>query len=162
MAAVLQSGNVTPGHLASWVTDGVIQDGGAPPAAQQVIASFRGANFNTTADQPILIPGSFVAFTLTQIIVTNASLSLSNAQGGFYSAPSKGGSALVLGSQTYSALTAPTALLNATLQAFVATTRFSSSNLASINGALAIWFSLTTPQGIAATSDIYLVGINLT
>lgn len=44
MGAVQQSGNVTPGHLATWVTDGVLKDGGPAIAGQRVLASLRGAN----------------------------------------------------------------------------------------------------------------------
>ena len=33
-AQVRQSGNVTPGHIATWTTTGVIQDGGAIPVSR--------------------------------------------------------------------------------------------------------------------------------
>lgn len=162
MAGIIQSGAVTPNHLCSWVADGIIGDGGVSPTAQQVIASIRGANFNTTTDQPIVIPQSFVAFQLTSIIVTNASQALSSAVGGFYPQPSKGGTQIVSQAQTYAALTGQTSLLNPTLTASVATTRYSSANLGQIGGLLAIWFSLTTPQGLLATADIFVIGVNLT
>jgi len=162
MGAVLQSGNVTPGHLVTWVTDGVVQDGGATPAAQRVLASLRGANFNITTDQPILIPLNFVAFQLNGIIVTNASISLTTAAGGFYPAANKGGTPIVSAAQAYSALTTPAGLLAVTLAAFGANTRFSSANLGAIGGQLAIWFALTTAQGVNAVADIYLIGTDIT
>jgi hypothetical protein len=161
MGAIFQSGNVTPGHLVTWVTDGVVQDGGATPAAQRVLASLRGANFNITTDQPILIPLNFVAFQLTSIIVTNAPVSLTTAVGGFYPAANKGGTSIVAASQAYSALTTSASLMTATLSSFGANTRFSATNLGTINGFLAIWFALTTAQGVNATGDIYLCGIDL-
>ena len=161
MTGVLQSGNVTPGHSAVWAADGVLKDGGGTPAAQRVLASLRGANFNSTTDQPIIIPLNFVAFQLTGIIITNASLSLTTAVGGFYPAASKGGTPLVSAAQAYSALTSSAALLQATLAAFGSGTRFSSANLASLGGLLAMYFSLTTAQGANATADIYAVGIDL-
>ena len=157
--SVLQSGTITPGHIAAWTTDGVIQDGGAAPF--NVIASLRSANFNITTDQPIIIPQSIVAFQLTGIVITNASLSLTTAQGGFYPAASKGGTPIVASSQAYSALTTANGLLSATLAAFGLTTRFSAATLGNINGLLAIWFALTTPQGAAATADVFLIGNNL-
>jgi hypothetical protein len=161
MNGVLQSGNVTPGHSAIWTTDGVIQDGGGTPAAQRVLASLRSANFNVTTDQPILLPNSINAFQLTGIVVTNASLSLTTAVGGFYPQAAKGGTPIVAASQVYSALTTANALLQATLASFGQNTRFSAANLGSVNGLLAIWLSLTTAQGAAATADVYLLGIDL-
>ena len=157
---ILQSGTVTPGHLAQWTTDGVIQDGGVSPF--NVIASSRSVNFNTTSDQPISIPFAISAFQLTGIVITNASISLTTAVGGFYPAASKGGTPIVSASQAYSALTTSAGLMQATLASFGSNTRFSAANLGAIGGLLCVWFSLTTPQGAAATADIYLIGSNLT
>jgi len=160
MTGILQSGSVTPGHLAQWVTDGVVADGGVAPF--NVIASLRQANFNITSDQPIVIPVSILAFRLTAVIVTNASISLSAAIGGFYPQSAKGGTPIVSTSQAYSALTTSTGLLTVSLSSFGNNTRFSSVNLGTVAGQLAVWFALTTPQGAPATADIYLTGNNLT
>lgn len=160
MVGILQSGSVTPGHLVQWTTDGVVQDGGVSPF--NVIASLRSANFNITSDQPIVIPATIVAFRLSNIIITNSAVSLTTAQGGFYPAASKGGTPIVAASQSYSALTSINALMLATLAAYGSGTRFSGANLGSIAGQLAIWLSLTTPQGINALADVYLIGDNLT
>jgi len=162
MSAVQQSGNITPGHLASWVSPGVIRDAGPAASAQKVIASLRGANFNTIFDQPIALPFNLVAFQLTNITVTNSSTSLTSAQGGFYPQPNKAGSPLVAAGQAYSALTGPTSLLPLTLTTAGQTTRFSATTLGSIGGFLQIWFSLTVAQGAMATADIYIMGIDLT
>lgn len=159
---VLQSGLVTPGHACSWVTDGVIQDAGATPAAQRVLASLRGADFNTTGDQPITIPPQFVAFQLTSIVVTGAFGAMSVARGGFYPQAGKAGSPLVFNTQTYAALTTSDVLQQMSLTAFAQNTRFSVTNLGQINGLLNIWFSLSIPQGTVAGADIYLIGIDLT
>lgn len=156
--SVEQSGNVTPGHAATWVTDGVLKDGGAPPAAQRVLAFYQGADFNDTGDQAIPIPAAITAFQLTGIVITNASLSLTTAVGGFYPQASKSGTPIVAATQAYSTLTTGQKLLNATLASFGSTTRFSAVNLPDA----AIYFALTTPQGVAATADIYLIGIDLT
>lgn len=154
---ILQSGSITPGHVASWVTDGVIKDGGAVPAAQKVLTSFFSANFNDTGDQALILPPSISAFMLTGIIITNASISLTTAVGGFYPQASKAGTALVANTQVYSSLTASTKLLAATLAGAVATTRYSIANLPDWR----IYFALTTAQGAAATADIYVIGLDL-
>lgn len=166
MASILQSGSVTPGHPAVWTTDGVLQDGGPLLIGQKVLCSLRGADFNSTADQQLLVPGSITAFAITSIIVTNASLNLTTAAGGFYPAASKGGTPIVAASQVYSALTTSEKLLAVTLASFGSQTRFSSSNLTPVvilsQNWLPIYFSLTTAQGAIATADIYLVGLDLT
>jgi hypothetical protein len=161
MTSVQQSGLVTPGHVAIFSTTGVVQDGGALPAAARVLGSGRSYNFNTTADQPIAIPQRVTAFTLTGILITNASIPLTTCVGGFYPQPSKGGVPIVPAIQTYSMLTNSSLLLWATLSSFGQNTRLSSANLGMIAGFLDIWFSLTTPQGAPATGDIYLVGMDL-
>ena len=58
MNDVLQSGQVTPQHLASWTTDGVIQDAGVTFANTLafVRADVLGINFNATnKDNPVAI-----------------------------------------------------------------------------------------------------------
>lgn len=159
--AVLQSGNITPYHAVMWAANGVVADGGPMPTGRVIVAG-RSLNFNTVLDQPIVFPQWVTAFRLASIIVTNASISLTTAVGGFYPAASKGGTPIVAATQVYSALTASSKLLLATLASFGSTTRFSSANLATIGGLLAIYFSLTTAQGAAATADIYFEIDNLT
>lgn len=158
MTGILQAGSITPGHLAIWGTNGVIRDGGTLFGASRVLASQLGANFNDTGDQPILLPTNVTAFQLTGILVTNSAVNLTAAVGGFYPAASKAGTPLVAASQVYSSLTGATKLLACTLEAAVATTRYSLTNLAD----WAIYLSLTTAQGQAATGDVYVLGVDLT
>jgi hypothetical protein len=165
MSGVLQSGSVTPGHLATWTTDGIVQDGGPILASQKVLTSIRSASFATTFDQPLVLPPSIVAFQLTGILVTNASVSLAGAAGGFYSNPGKTGSILVLASQNYSALTNGNLLLSLPLTAYAATARFSANNLPvalNANGqyGLVFYFSLSTALA-AGTADIYATGLDI-
>jgi hypothetical protein len=167
MPSVQQSGSVTPGHYATWTTAGVIQDGGSLLAAQKVLAAMFSANFNDTFDQPLILPPAITVFQLTGIIVTNASISLTTAQGGFYSAANKGGSAIVSSAQAYSALTGPDLLMQPTLTSFAQTARLSANNLPLLQNAngqygLTVYLSLTTGQGFPATADVYLIGIDLT
>lgn len=161
MTVVQQSGLITPGHVALFATNGVVQDGGALPTSTRVLAQATGVNFNTTNDQPIAIPQRITAFVLTGILITNASTSLTTAVGGFYPQPAKAGVAIVPAIQTYTMLTNTSLILWATLSSFGQNTRFSNANLGSIAGYLDIWFSLTTPQGGVASADIYLVGLDL-
>ena len=154
--SILQSGNVSPGHLAVWKTDGVIGDGGALGASQKVFARAN-CDFNSVADQPLLLPAYMTAFMLTGIIVTNPSLSLTTAAGGFYPEASKAGTPLVAAGQVYSSLTAAAKLLSCKLASGVSTTRYDISSLPD----WAIYLALTTAQGAAATADVYLLGIDL-
>ncbi len=158
---VQQSGNITPYHSAMWAANGVIADGGAMPTGRVIVAG-RNFNFNTVNDQPIVFPQWITVFRLANIIVTNASISLTTAAGGFYPAASKGGTPIVANSQVYSTLTTSAKLMTASLASFGSTTRFSSANLASIGGLLAVYFALTTAQGAAATADVFLEIDNLT
>lgn len=158
MSGIIQSGLVTPGHVVTWVTDGVVGDGGPLLGpAETKLAQLLGANFNTTNDQQIAIPTTINKFQLTNIIVTNASLSLSAAVGGFYPQPAKGGTALVSAAQAYSSLTTASGLLNPTLTTYANTTALT----ASILTAFSIYFALSTAQGAACTADIYLFGLIL-
>ena len=139
-----------------------MQDGGVLPAAARVLGCGRSYSFNTTNDQPIAIPQRITAFALTGILVTNASISLTTAVGGFYPQAAKGGVPIVPAIQTYSVLSNSSLLLWMTLSSFGQNTRFSSANLGNIAGFLNIWFSLTTAQGAPATADIYAIGLDLT
>lgn len=153
-----QSGHITPGHLATWITDGVVGDGGPVRASKNVLASLLSADMNSIADQALLLPSSITAFAITGIVVTNAPVSLTTAVGGFYPQTAKGGAAIVAAGQVYSSLNATTKLLNCTVQAAALATRYDRSNVPD----WAIYLSLTTAQGIAAVADIYLLGVDLT
>lgn len=163
---VQQTGLVTPGHVAVFNSNGVIQDGGPSIAGQKVLTTFFSANFNATYDQALLLPPYITAFQLASIIVTNPSSALAYAQGGFYTQAGKQGSTIVAASQAYSTLTSPNLLLTATLTTFAQTARFSSANLgyllnANNQNSLAFYLSLTTAEGIPVTADVYAIGIDL-
>jgi hypothetical protein len=124
-----------------------------PAGFSRILGSLRGANFNVTTDQAIAILPSVTKFAVTGIFITNASLSLTLAVGGFYPSAAKAGVPLVAATQLYSALTSATVLLPATLAAAALATAYAQSQL---------FFSLTTAQGAAATADIYVAGLDLT
>lgn len=158
MGSVIQSGQVTPLHVAQWTTDGVLQDGGPLLGPSETkLAQLLGANMNTTNDQQIALPSTITKFQLTRIVVTNPSVSLTTAVGGFYPQPAKGGTALVANTQVYSGLVVASDLLNPTLTSYANTKALTSAILTSFS----IYFALTTAQGAAATADIYLFGVIL-
>lgn len=112
-----------------------------------ILAVLMGANFNITTDQAISIGSG--RYVVRRIVFTNASVNLTTAAGGIYTAAAKGGTALVPAAQVYSALTAASKFIDATLDASAGTDSFTAATL---------FFSLTTGQGAAATGDIYVIG----
>lgn len=105
------------------------------------------ANMNTTADQAIALSlGTATKYIIEKILVTNASASLTLANGGIYTGAAKGGTAIVA-AQIFSALTASTKTLVLTLVGLL--------DVLSTNP---IFLSLTVAQGSAATADIYVFG----
>lgn len=107
----------------------------------------RAVNFNSTADQAV--PISPLKYIIRRVVVTNASVSLTTAAGGVYTAVSKGGTTLVAASQVYSSLTASGKFLDLTLTSDATSSTFTSET---------VYLSLTTAQGAAATADIYIIG----
>lgn len=112
-----------------------------------LLFTLKSANFNSNADQ-ILSPYFSGKYRPKRIVITNASISLTTAAGGFYTAASKGGTAIVANTQTYSSLTTALLALEATLAV--------PNNV--LAAATPLYLSLTTPQGSAATADIYIHG----
>lgn len=156
--AVQQSGRITRGHVAKFIADGVIADGGPIPSAQRVLASLSVANFNTDNDQALILPEEVDAFQLTGLIIARATVPLTNSVGGFYPEAGKVGSPIVAASQVYSVLTSPTLLMNATLTSFATSAYFTRSTLPD----WAIYFSLVTPEGSVAEARIFATGFDLT
>ncbi len=118
------------------------------PYSYKLLGSFIGANMNTTSDQAITMLAP--KYYIDKVIVTNASISLTLAVGGLYTAASKGGS-LVLGSaQAYSGLTGSTKVVN--LASLLTADTLTASTL---------YLSLTTAQGSAASADWYIYGFEL-
>lgn len=117
---------------------------------RRLLFALIGADFNVTTDQPIHKLFPFMTCRITGIWVTNASISLTAAQGGIYTALAKAGTAIVAATQSYAALTAPGAILDLTLADLLLRTEDQPV------------FALTTAQGAAATADVYVEGIALT
>src|SRR5215469_5968918 len=103
MNQVLQSGQVTPQHLASWTTDGVIQDAGV--TFVNTLGTYRadvlGINFNaanTDFPIPINLPVGFTRFRINAFFVSGASGTLTTATFGIFTQPGASGVTVVAGS----------------------------------------------------------------
>lgn len=118
---------------------------------QILLGELISANMNSTADQQIVIFSAPAKYIVRRIVVTNASISLTTAVGGIYPQVSKGGTAIVANSQAYSGLNATTKFIDLTIAS-----GYTSGG--SILTAKSIYLSLTTPQGAAATADVYVYG----
>lgn len=118
---------------------------GAAVGGYGLLGILRNVNMNITTDNTI--PMVAASYNLRRITMTNASISLTTAAGGIYTAASKGGTAVVAAGQVYSSLTAPTISLDLTLAV---------SNV--ITAANPLFLNLTTAQGAAATADLYIYG----
>lgn len=152
--ALAINGNI----VASWAPAGAA--GAVPPqGATALIGQKIAANMNVTTDQniPLVLSAGFTRWKLDKIVVSNPSISLTTAAGGVYPAAAKGGTPVVAAAQAYAGLTAaPPAAgssLDLTLAATVPTIEFGATQTA-----LGLFFALTTPQGAAATADIYVYG----
>lgn len=125
----------------------------AVPGMQRRLGRLTGANFNSVADQAITINAGVTKYLLTGVYVTNCSASLTTAAGGFYPTTAKGGVPVVAAAQVYTALSAATVLLPATITA---------AGLATALTVSTIYLSLSLAQGTAATCDVFLFGADLT
>lgn len=131
-------------------------EGYAPATVQ--CGELLGANMNVTTDQAIPISVPSGTYIVDNITISNPSVSMTTAAGGFYSAASKGGVAIVASGQAYSTLTTNAA--NTTGNAMVATLATAGTTTAfggyaaGANQISTIYLSLTTGQGAAATADV--------
>lgn len=116
----------------------------------RLLASGRGVNVNATGDVavlPIINAASWVAAT---VVLTNASVSLTTALAGIFTAAAAGGTA-IKSNAALSGLTAAT-VVSAAAAANV-TTAFTVQN---------IYVNVGTAQGAAATLDVFVYGYDLT
>lgn len=123
------------------------------------IGRLIGANMDSTADQAIVLtlPSGFTKMVLNRITVMNASISLTTAVGGIYTAAAKGGIAMGNSAQSYAVLTATGPNVNGCLLNMgIASTWYVPGSFSTPN---TVFLSLTTPQGAAATADFYVFGL---
>jgi hypothetical protein len=110
------------------------------------------ADMNAVTDQILTKAWDFDDYLIERIRVVNASISLTTAVGGIYTAAAKAGIAVVAAGQVYSALTGPTLGVDLTV-APAGLDVLTADNL---------YLALTTAQGAAASADIYVFGVPLT
>jgi hypothetical protein len=138
--------NVANLDIMDLLESGCIPTGGGA----SLLGSFVGLNMNITTDQSLaLTVPSNAYYFLKYVIGRNASISLTTAAGGIYTAASKGGTAVVAATQAYTALTGSTLSVALTVVA---------GQLLVVQTANPLFFSLTTGQGAAATMDLLVYG----
>jgi len=117
--------------------------------SNRVLWQLIGCNMNdNTLDQAFTKLGTFTNFLITEIRAVNASISLTTATGGIYTAAAEGGDALVGSTQVYSTLSTTTRGLILT-KTVLANGKRSDTN---------IYFNGNANQAAAATCDIYILG----
>ena len=116
--------------------------------AIRLLASYQGVNLNATGDTVLPVNNSG-RYSVSNVIVTNASTSLTTAAAGLFSAPSAGGTAVVAN-----------AALSGCTSASVVSQRTVASTAAQTGGNL--YFNVGTAQGAAATADVFVYGYDLT
>jgi hypothetical protein len=106
---------------------------------------------NATGDQAIMPLINVNAYSVFQVVLCNASISLSTALAGVFTAPNAGGTAIVANA-ALSGLTGPTIVSQRT----VASTAQVSSVVP-----LSLYFNVGTAQGAPATVDVMIYGFDL-
>lgn len=107
-----------------------------------ILGRLTSANFNITTDQSIpLLAGTK---RITKIIVVNWSGTSALAAGGFYTATTKGGNAIVAAAQVYTAAGVGIEVLPTLAKPYVTVSP--------------IYLSLTVAEGGALTGDVYVIG----
>lgn len=147
-----QSGNVTPGHLASWATDGVLQDSGVALTNLygDLVNSVLGINFNAIADNvvPVNLPQGYTRYRVDKIIISGATASLTTARIGVFTATGGTGIAVVAASTV---VTVNTSLLD-TNNNMQSLTIANQDTLALSDTVL--YFRVSTPQGSPAQGNV--------
>ena len=113
--------------------------------AIRLLAVATGVNVNATGDQATLSIINSSNYSVSNVVFTNASVSLSSAAAGLFTAPSAGGTGIVA---------------NAALSALSASTVVSQRTVAStaIQTGQNLYLNVGTAQGAAATMDVYVYG----
>jgi len=113
--------------------------------AIRLLAVATGVNVNATGDQAVLPIINSSNYSVSNVVFTNASVSLSSAAAGLFTAPSAGGTGIV-SNAALSALTSSTVVSQRTV---ASTATQSAQNL---------YINVGTAQGATATMDVYVYG----
>jgi len=112
--------------------------------AIRLLAVATGVNVNATGDQAVLPIINSSNYSVSNVVFTNASVSLSSAAAGLFTAPSASGG--IVSNAALSALTGSTVVSQRTV---ASTATQTSQNL---------YLNVGTAQGAAATMDVYVYG----
>ena len=115
--------------------------------AIRLLASYQSVNVNATGDTVLPINNTS-SYSVSNVIFTNASVSLTTAAAGLFTAPSAGGTAIV-SNAALSAMTGSTVVSQRTV---ASTAQQTGQNL---------YVNVGTAQGAAATMDVYVYGYDL-
>ena len=115
--------------------------------AIRLLCVAKGVNLNATGDTLIPVV-TCTTYSVSNVIVTNASISLSTAAAGLFTAASAGGTAIVANA-ALSACTGPTIVSQRTVASTAAAT------------SQTLYFNVATAQGAAATGDVYVYGYDI-
>lgn len=153
--SVVQSGQVTPTHLASWTTDGVLQDSGV--TFTNTYGMFSSAvlqiNFNSAnTDNPIPInlPPGYTRYRVHQILLAGATASISTATCGVFTGQGGAGTAVVT-SGTAITVTQTAGDTNNNMQSLTINDQ---NTMALIDTTL--YFRVQTAQGGAALANVII------
>jgi len=116
--------------------------------AIRLLASYQSVNVNATGDTVLPIQNSG-RWSVSNVVFTNASVDLTTAEAGVFTAPSAGGTAIVAD-----------AILSAMSSASVVSERTVASTAAQTGGNL--YVNVSIAQGAAATMDVFVYGYDLT
>lgn len=115
--------------------------------AIRLLAVMKGVNLNATGDTVLPVICA-TTYSVSNVVMANASISLTTALAGLFTAPAAGGTAIVA---------------NAALSGLTGSTIVSQRTVASTAAATAqnLYLNVGTAQGAAATADVYVYGYDL-
>jgi hypothetical protein len=123
--------------------------------AFRLLGVAKGVNVNATGDQAIIPIINCTAYSVFQVVMTNASISLSAALAGVFTAPNGGGTAIVANA-ALSGLTGPSIVSQRTVASTAQVGPTVSAPLP-----LNLYVNVGTAQGAAATVDVLIYGYDL-
>lgn len=152
-AGILQSGQVTPGHLAAWTTDGVLQDAGVTflNTYGLFVSTMLGVNFNNAnTDNAINVnlPAGYTRYRIDRIVISGASGTLTTATVGVFTEAAALGTAIVASGSAVTVSTASSDTNN-NMQSL---TIVDQNTLAWID--TPVFFRVQTPQGSPALATV--------
>lgn len=119
--------------------------------ARRLLCSFRGANLNTTGDTMISPVINSASYIVTDVVFTNASISLSTALAAVNTGAAGSGN-VVVANVALSGNTGPTVAIFPTVVTATKALNLSAQNM---------YLNVGTSQGAAATMDVFVYGYDV-